>query len=37
MIETGIPTEVCPKCGFRVVSEEHLGIIKRAIEKGNKC
>ncbi len=32
MIEGGIPTEVCPKCGFRIVSEEHLGIIKRAIK-----
>lgn len=30
-IKTGIPTEVCPRCGFRVVSEENLGIVKRAI------
>jgi DNA-directed RNA polymerase subunit RPC12/RpoP len=39
-IENGIPTEVCPKCGFRIISEENLGIVKRAIRNGEaklKC
>ena len=30
-----VPIEVCPKCGFSVVSEEHIETIKRALKK--KC
>jgi len=33
VIEGGIMTEVCPKCGFRVVSEENLGEVKKAIRE----
>lgn len=32
-IKGGIPTEVCPKCGLRVVSEEHVEKIRRAIKR----
>ena len=37
-MDVAVPVEVCPSCGFSVVSEEHLGAIKKALKKEKtKC